>query len=188
MKNIILFGAPGCGKGTQSEILIEEFGLFQISTGDILREAIANETELGLKVKGILAEGGLVDDDTIIGLVIDKIENTDSNGFIFDGFPRTIEQANKLLAILDEKGMKLSNIFYMNVDVDVLYKRIDKRAAENAVVREDDNPEVLKKRISLYMEQTLPVIKHFESDERFVEIDASKSIEDVRSDIFSYIS
>ena len=137
--NIILFGAPGAGKGTQASFLINQFDLIQISTGDMLRKAVELKTELGKKVETIMANGDLVPDDIIFSLIMDKINDTDKkNGFIFDGFPRNLKQALKLDEIMNYMDIHLDFVFHIDVDEEILTGRIQNRAKQDKTTRKDD--------------------------------------------------
>ena len=163
---LILLGPPGAGKGTQAERLVERFGIVQLSTGDMLRAAVKAATPVGLKVKDVMARGELVPDDMVVAIVADRIEESDArNGFILDGFPRTVPQAEALDRMLDQKGLTLDAVIELKVDEGILLKRIENRVAEMAArgepVRPDDNPESLKKRIDAYRAQTAPLIGYY---------------------------
>lgn len=159
----ILLGPPGAGKGTQAKILIEHYGIPQLSTGDILRQAIADGTELGLAARKIMDEGGLVSDDIVNGIISERLDHDDCKpGFVLDGFPRTIPQADALDAMLAKKQMPLDAVVWMYADRDVLIERVLKRASEAAVARGDDNIEAIKKRLEVYRQQTEPLVFHYQ--------------------------
>lgn len=158
MKNLVIFGAPGSGKGTQSEKLIDKYGLEHISTGDVLRKEIKNETELGKIAKGYIDQGQLVPDNLIIAMlakVYDAFGN-EHKGVIFDGFPRTIPQAEALRDMLDDRGHKVAAMLELDVPEEELIKRLVKRGIESG--RSDDNEETIKKRLTVYHQQTSPLI------------------------------
>lgn len=162
---LILLGPPGAGKGTQAQRLVEKHGIVQLSTGDMLRAAVKAETPVGLRAKDIMARGELVPDEVVVGIIEERIEKPDAaNGFILDGFPRTVAQAEALEALLSKKGQELDGVIELEVDDEVLLERIEKRVAEMQArgepVRADDNAESLKKRLDTYHAQTAP-LSHF---------------------------
>lgn len=161
--NLILLGSPGAGKGTQSQLISEKYGIPQLSTGDMLRAAVKAGTPVGLKAKGIMDAGGLVPDDVVIGIIADRIAEKDcAPGFILDGFPRTLPQASTLDRLLTTKGLKLDRVIELKVDDKVLADRIENRARETAAaggtVRADDNVEALKTRLMAYYRETAPLV------------------------------
>ena len=163
---LILLGPPGAGKGTQAQRLVDKHGLVQLSTGDMLRAAAKAGTPIGLKAKDIMARGELVPDDVVVAIVSDRIEQPDAhNGFILDGFPRTVPQAESLDRMLERKGHGLDAVIELKVDAAALLQRIEKRIAEcraNGVdVRTDDDPVVLEKRLLAYNAQTAPLIAYY---------------------------
>lgn len=163
--NIILLGPPGAGKGTQAQILVEQRGMVQLSTGDMLREARTSGTEMGNKVAAIMDAGELVTDEIVIGLIAEKLDQGGGNGFIFDGFPRTLNQADALGELLASKGQSLHAAIAMEVNDDVLVGRILNRAAEavaaGGTARADDNEESLKTRLMEYYKKTSPLIGYY---------------------------
>ncbi len=182
--NIVLFGPPGAGKGTQADILKRDLGIAHLSTGDMLRAAVAAETEVGLQAKAIMEAGKLVPDDVITGVVADRIEEPDcANGFILDGFPRTLPQAEALDEMLARKGKRLDAVVEVRVPDEVLISRIEKRAAETGGERADDNAETLKRRLEVYHEQTAPVLPHYERAGLLRVIDGDRPVEDVTAAI-----
>jgi adenylate kinase len=181
---LILFGPPGVGKGTQAARLTETRGLVQLSTGDMLREAIANGTELGRKAKSVMDAGKLVADDIIIGMIAERLSSPEcANGVILDGFPRTIEQAKGLDSMLDDMGLNIDRVIEMQVDESILADRIKKRAQESDQVRDDDNVEVLKKRLKVYHENTAPIIPYYKDGGKVSIVDGMQPIEDVAAAI-----
>jgi len=185
---LILLGPPGAGKGTQSARLVSKYGIPQLSTGDMLRAAVAAGTPIGLKAKAIMDAGNLVSDDVVIGIVADRIEQPDARrGFILDGFPRTIAQADALEAMLSEKGLKLDQVIELKVDQSKLIDRIVKRAEETKSrgepVRKDDDPEVFKTRLDAYRRDTAAIAPYYRSKGRLIEIDGMRPIDDVWTDI-----
>ena len=162
MTNIILLGPPGCGKGTQSKILEEKNNFKQISTGDMLRDSVKRKTELGKQVENIMANGELVPDDIIFSLINERLKNKDiKNGFIFDGFPRNINQAQKLDEIINHMNMHLDYVFHIDVEEEILTSRIENRAKQEKITRKDDTSEVLIERLKVYNRDTKPVLDHY---------------------------
>jgi adenylate kinase len=183
--NVILLGPPGCGKGTQAARLKAKYGLIPLSTGDMLRAAVAAGTEVGKKAKAIMEAGQLVPDDVVVGVIADRIAEPDvrQSGFILDGFPRTVAQAKSLDEMMEKRGRKLDYIIELKVDEQALYARIEKRAREaeaaGAAVRADDKPEVLKKRIAVYREQTQPILPYYAAQKRLKQVDGMADMNDV---------
>lgn len=179
MFNLILFGPPGSGKGTQSEKLIAKYGLKHLSTGDIFRSEISNQTELGLKAKSYMDAGQLVPDAVTIGMV-DKVINANKgvNGFLFDGFPRTKAQAEALDELLKGHGTEINVILALDVPEDELIQRMIGRAKTSG--RSDDaDPEVQKKRIAVYRNETLAVADHYKTFNKVVHLNGLGSIDDI---------
>lgn len=181
---LILLGPPGAGKGTQASRLAEKHGIPQLSTGDMLRAAVRAGTPVGLQAKAVMEAGGLVSDQIVVGIIADRMSEPDAaKGFILDGFPRTVAQAQSLDEMLAGKGMKLHGIVELKVDENALLARIEKRAAETLaageVVRADDNPEAFKKRLDAYREQTAPVSAYYASKGTLRQVDGMASIDDV---------
>ena len=159
---LILLGPPGAGKGTQAQRLVQKHGIVQLSTGDMLRAAVKAGTPVGLRAKDIMARGELVPDDVVVAIVADRIDEPDAKkGFILDGFPRTVPQAVALDRMLKDKGLKLDAVIELKVDAGILHKRIASRIGEatarGEALRADDDPEVLKRRLEAYREQTAPL-------------------------------
>jgi len=182
---LILLGPPGAGKGTQAKRLMDAHGIPQLSTGDMLRAAVKAETEIGLKAKDIMARGDLVPDAVVVGIIEERIEEPDcANGFILDGFPRTVAQAEALEAVMKKHGMDLDAVVQLEVDENALAARVEQRVAESGgAVREDDNVEALKKRLVVYREQTAPLVDHYRETGHLVTIDGMQPIEDVTASI-----
>ncbi len=180
--NIILFGPPAAGKGTQAKRLVTTRGMVQLSTGDMLRAAIAAGSELGLKVKDILATGGLVSDEIVIDLIRENLPAAEAaGGAIFDGFPRTVAQAEALDAMLGERGAKIDKVVRLKVDEAALVTRIEKRFAEEG--RSDDNPEAYKVRLAAYNAQTAPLLPYYAGQGKLYEVDGMGAVEDVAARI-----
>jgi adenylate kinase len=163
---LILLGPPGAGKGTQSQRLTDKFEIIQLSTGAMLRAAVKAGTELGRQYKDVIAGGGLVPDDVVVKIVADRISQPDAkNGFVLDGFPRTVAQAEALDHLLKAKGIQLDGVVELKVDEDILLRRIETRVAESKArgeaLRPDDNPEVLAERLKAYRAQTAPLIAYY---------------------------
>ncbi len=174
--NIILFGPPGAGKGTQAKLIESELGIPQLSTGDIFRSNIKNQTPLGVKVKAILDAGQLVGDDVVVELVRDALGKPDyAHGYLLDGFPRTVAQAEALDEILSEKGQKIDAFIVLNVDDEVLIKRILSRGEG----RSDDTEEKIRVRLDVYNKETEPVADYYRSTGVFHEVDGEGSIEEI---------
>lgn len=185
---IILLGPPGAGKGTQATRLMDKHGFVQLSTGDMLREAIANGTELGMQAKAIMDAGNLVDDNIILGMIGERLSSGASDrGVILDGFPRTIAQAEGLDAMLAEMSLGIDHVIEMQVDEQMLADRIVKRAAESDQVRDDDTVEVLQKRLNVYHESTAPIIPYYKDKGRLSVVDGMQAIETVASAIDNII-
>lgn len=190
---LILLGPPGAGKGTQSARIVERFGIPQLSTGDMLRAAVKAGTPIGLKAKAIMDAGNLVSDDVVIGIVADRIEEADARkGFILDGFPRTIAQADALEKMLAAKGMALDVVIELKVDRNQLIDRIVKRAEETRArgepVRKDDDPEVFKTRLAAYDRDTAAIAPYYRERGRLIEIDGMRSIDEVWRDVEKTLS
>ena len=182
--NVILFGAPGAGKGTQANFLINEFDLTQISTGDMLREAVKSKTELGKKVETIMANGDLVPDDIIFSLISNRLNNQDTkNGFILDGFPRNLNQAQKLDEILYDVNTHLDFVFHIDVEEAILTSRIENRAKQEKITRKDDNSAVLIERLKVYNRETKPVLEYYSNQNILNVVNGMGTIEEVSSNI-----
>ena len=186
--NLILLGPPGCGKGTQAINLVKKYDYCQLSTGDMLREAVANETQTGKIVKDVLASGKLVNDELIIKIMEEKLIATKSKpGRIFDGFPRTLIQANELEGLLKRNQMKLDLVIELVVDQHSLLERIMKRAQESEEKRDDDNSVIVKKRLEVYNKETKPIVDFYSSKYNLNKIDGMQSIEEVSNTIENLI-
>ncbi|HXH42288.1 MAG TPA: adenylate kinase [Bradyrhizobium sp.] len=181
---IILLGPPGSGKGTQAQLLVQRYGIVQLSTGEMLRAAVAAGTPVGLKAKEIMASGGLVPDDVVVGIISDRIDQPDAkNGFILDGFPRTVPQAEALDELLKRKHLKLDAVIELRVNESALLSRVEARVAQmkerGEEVRVDDTPEVLTKRLASYRSQTEPLIHYYSERRKLSTIDGMMAIDEV---------
>lgn len=211
--NIMLFGAPGAGKGTQAKFLIERYGIPQISTGDILRAAIKAGTPMGLEAKKFMDEGKLVPDSTIIGIIKDRLSQEDcKKGFILDGFPRTIAQAEALEELMKEMGIKLDKVISLNVPDELIVGRVTGRKVCPAcgasfhvefnpskvdgkcdycngelITRKDDNEATVTKRLAEYHSQTAPLFDFYKSRNLLVDIDGTKDVKTITNEIFAIL-
>jgi len=202
---VVLLGAPGAGKGTQAELMINKLGMIQISTGDILRNEVKNETKLGLDAKTYMDKGDLVPDQVILGMISTRIEEDDcKNGFILDGFPRTIVQAQELSNILEKKGLKLDRVININVDKELLIQRLTSRVfcsvckkgynllfspptlpnvcdkcGGKLMVRNDDNEETVISRLEVYEKNTKPLIEYYDNKGFLFSVDGNGKPEDI---------
>ena len=182
--NVILLGAPGSGKGTQSIILNKKFGFLQLSTGEMIRQNIEDKTELGLMVQSLVNSGEFVNDDTIISMISNRILMKDcKNGFVLDGFPRNVNQAKKFDKILKENNKKINIVIELKVIKKILFERIQNRAIEANEAREDDKGEVLENRIKIYEEQTEPLIPYYKDLGLHYEVNGMKNIDEIALDI-----
>ena len=196
---IVLLGAPGSGKGTQSQLLVKAFCVPQISTGDLLREAVSKGTELGLRAKAVMDAGKLVDDDTMLGMIRERLRQPDATrGFILDGFPRNLAQAEALQKMLKELGTPLESVVLLNLDLKILFKRLTGRricqdcgkvfnvytspppqGKHRLMQRPDDKEEVIGKRLEVYEAQTKPLIKYYEAAGLLRSVDADADVDTV---------
>jgi len=183
--NLVLFGPPGSGKGTQAKVLQERRRLPQLSTGDMLRAAIAAGTELGRKCKAIMDTGELVPDEIVIGIIAERYDEADcANGAVFDGFPRTIPQAAALDAMLAARKKKIDLVIELKVDDAVLIGRVEQRIKESGgVARADDTPETLKNRLAVYYKNTAPLLEYYKKQGKLVTVDGMAPIGEVTSQI-----
>ena len=205
--NLLLYGAPGSGKGTQANMLCSRFGIPHIATGDMLRAEIELGTELGLQAQPILAKGGYVPDDIMIGMIGDRLRQPDcAKGFILDGFPRTIPQAEALDVLMREMGRRFDRVLYLKVETPELLRRLSGRLVCPAcqrtyppgtercqadgtqlVQREDDKQEAVKPRIEIYLKKTIPVLDHYRDEDLVSEIDGRGSIDDISGQVLAAI-
>jgi len=189
---LILLGPPGAGKGTQAQRLLAKHRIVQLSTGDMLRAAVAAGTPVGLRAKSTMERGELVPDDVVVAIIADRIGKSDARrGFVLDGFPRTVPQAEALDRLLAERGLKLDAVMELKVDEGILLQRIEKRAAEMTArgekIRSDDNPEVLRERLSAYRKQTAPLVDYYASKGMLKSVDGMASIDDVTAAIAGHL-
>ena len=184
---LILLGPPGAGKGTQAKNLIEAYGIPQLSTGDILRSAIKAKTPMGLAAKEVMDRGDLVSDQIVNGIVSERLDSEDAKkGFVLDGFPRTIAQAEALDQMLNDKGMKLDAVVEITADAETLTQRIINRARESAATtgaRADDNAEVVRNRLTVYREQTAPLVAYYRGRGLLKSVDGMAPVDDVTAEI-----
>jgi adenylate kinase len=178
MLNIVLFGPPGSGKGTQANNIIKKYNLVHISTGDLLRQEVEDQTELGRKAKAIMDSGELVSDEIVIGMIKNKLEeHRDGPGFIFDGFPRTVEQARELRKALSDLDEHVTVMISLTVPREELVTRLVKRGKETG--RSDDNPETINNRIDVYNRQTIPVAYYYDKMHKHSSVDGVGSVEKI---------
>jgi adenylate kinase len=183
--NLVLFGPPGAGKGTQAKILEQKRGLPQLSTGEMLRAAIASGSELGHKVEGILAKGDLVSDEIVIDIISERLRKADcAKGAVFDGFPRTIPQAEALDKLLAGFGKKINLVIELKVADNILLDRVKQRIAQG-FSRPDDNPETLKNRLAVYHKNTAPLVEFYKKQGKVVTVDGMAPVDDVTRAIAS---
>jgi len=185
---LILLGPPGSGKGTQAQRLVKRHGIAQLSTGEMLRAAVAAQTPVGLRAKDVMASGGLVPDDIVIGIISDRLDQPDAKkGFILDGFPRTVRQAEALDELLKRKHMKLDAVIELRVNESALLERVESRVAEMRArgeeVRIDDTPEVLIKRLASYRSLTEPLIHYYSERRKLLTVDGMMTIEHVTREV-----
>src|SRR6266852_3975761 len=185
---LILLGPPGAGKGTQAQRLVAKHGLLALSTGDMLRAAVKAGTPFGLRAKDIMARGELVPDDLVVAIVSSRIDEPDARkGFILDGFPRTVPQAHALDRMLKEKGLRLDAVIELKVDEGILLKRIEKRIADHKargdMLRPDDHPDVLRRRLLAYRDQTAPLVTYYRLQSVLRQTDGMATVSEVASAI-----
>ena len=191
MKKIVLLGPPGCGKGTQSKLLVQRNGFIQLSTGDLLREETSKKnSKLGEKVKNLMESGELVPDEIVIDIIVKKVEEFKNKSVIFDGFPRNLNQATVLDDSLQNVSINLDRVIFFEINFDILKERIEKRIkeTENNNQRKDDNVETLVNRIEVFKESTLPIVDYYEKKGILSKVDGIKEIEEVYKEILNIIS
>src|SRR5262245_2231881 len=183
--DLILFGPPGAGKGTQAKVLQDKWGLAQLSTGEMLRAAVAAGTELGKKSKAIMDRGDLVPDDVVIGIIAERLDKPDcAKGVIFDGFPRTVAQARALDAMLSSRKRKIDSVIELKVDDEAMVGRMENRVRENRnAARADDTPETLRNRLAVYRRNTKPLLDFYREQGKLVTVDGMSPIPDVSAAI-----
>jgi len=212
--NLMVFGAPGAGKGTQAKFLIEKYGIPQISTGDILRAAIVDKTDMGMEAKKSMDEGKLVPDSTIIGIIKDRLAEDDcKSGFILDGFPRTLPQAEALNDLMNDMGISLDKVISLNVPDELIVGRIAGRrvcrgcgasfhvtfnpskkedvcdyCGGELIIRKDDNPDTVKSRLEAYHAQTAPLISYYTDMGVMLELDGTKEVNEVTNDMLKALN
>ena len=188
MLNLVLFGPPGAGKGTQADFLIEKFNLIHLSTGDLLRSQIAAQTEMGLEAKRFMDKGFLAPDWIVIGMIKSKLQETqNANGYIFDGFPRTVEQAQALDLLLDEMGTPVSGMLCLCVEKEELVSRILFRGITSGRTDDQDGA-IIENRIQIYNQKTLPLIHYFKAQNKFFKIDGMGSVEEIADRLIQTVS
>lgn len=187
MKNLVIFGAPGCGKGTQSERLIDRYGFYHISTGEVLRDHIARGTELGKIADGYISQGHLIPDELMLKILADLLDSEEVQGksVIFDGFPRTVRQAEELEGMLEKRGRKVDAVIGLEVDDDTLLERLVNRGISSG--RADDNPETIKERLEVYHSQTQPLRDYYIGTGKYRSIDGARSVDDISENIVEEI-
>jgi adenylate kinase len=189
---LILLGPPGAGKGTQAQRLVRKYGIVHLSTGDTLRAAVAAGTPVGLRAKSIMDAGQLVPDDVVVSIIADRVGQPDAKrGFVLDGFPRTVPQAEALERLLAERGLKLDGVIELKVDEGILLKRIENRVAEMTArgekLRADDNPDVLRGRLDAYRAQTAPLADHYAAKGMLKTVDGMAPIDEVTKAIHAHL-
>jgi len=182
--NLVLFGPPGAGKGTQAKVLVDSRGLPQLSTGDMLRAAVKAGSTLGKKVDALLTKGELVSDEIVIDIIAERYDQPDcAKGAVFDGFPRTIPQAEALDAMLAQRGKKIDVVLELKVNDKVLLERVEQRIKEGGILRSDDTPETLQHRLGVYYKNTAPLLDYYGKQGKVVTIDGMAPIGEVTRQI-----
>ncbi len=190
MKKIVLLGPPGCGKGTQSKLLVDKNNFVQLSTGDLLRSETSNSnSDLGKKIKHLMESGELVSDDIVIDIIVKKVEEYKNKNIVFDGFPRNLKQAEVLDSSLENISIKLDHAIFFEIDFKILEERINNRISENKgrEQRKDDNSETLLNRIEVFKSYTLPIVSYYEEKGIISKIDGMMKVNDVYNEITKII-
>ncbi|MDE6450252.1 MAG: adenylate kinase [Muribaculaceae bacterium] len=187
MMNIVIFGAPGCGKGTQSERLIDRYGFFHISTGELLRDHISRKTPLGITADKYISQGHLIPDELMLSIIDELLDSEEVKGrnIIFDGFPRTVRQAEELESLLEKRGAAVDTVIGLEVPDEQLIERLIKRGKDSG--RADDNLETIKERLEVYHSQTQPLRRYYEGRGNYKSIDGSRSVDEISGDIAAHI-
>ena len=185
--NIVIFGAPGCGKGTQSERLIDRYGFFHISTGELLRDHISRKTPLGITADKYISQGHLIPDELMLSIIDELLDSEEVKGrnIIFDGFPRTVRQAEELESLLEKRGAAVDTVIGLEVPDEQLIERLIKRGKDSG--RADDNLETIKERLEVYHSQTQPLRRYYEGRGNYKSIDGSRSVDEISGDIAAHI-
>ena len=190
MTKIVLLGPPGCGKGTQSKLLVEKNNFVQLSTGDLLRSETSNSnSDLGKKVKYLMESGELVPDDIVIDIIVNKVEEHKNKSIVFDGFPRNLKQAEALDSSLENVSVKLDHAIFFQIDFKILEERINNRISEakGSEQRKDDNSETLLNRIEVFKSSTLPIVRYYEEKGIITKIDGMQKVNEVYAEITKII-
>ncbi|HEX3665972.1 MAG TPA: adenylate kinase [Rhizomicrobium sp.] len=187
--NLVLFGPPGAGKGTQARVLQERRGWPQLSTGEMLRDACRRGTELGIKCRELMDRGELVPDEIVVGIIAERLEQPDcADGTVFDGFPRTIAQAEALDAMLGKRGRQIDRVIELKVNDDILVARVQQRIRDGGPCRADDTPETLRHRLDIYYKSTAPLLNYYDAQGKLASVDGMAPITQVTAEIANLIA